>query len=99
MGEDGIVVGLDGADGEREGSQDVLDEGFGVVDGQFFAELDDSQAGAAIDGGILIESSALEEIGDEFDIDLEEVSAGGDDKGAAVAFGVRFMSSGEAGSF
>jgi hypothetical protein len=35
----------------------------------------------------LIESSALEEIGDEFDIDLEEVSGAGDDKGSAVAFG------------
>jgi len=33
VGEDGIVVGLDGPDGEGEGREDVLDEGFGVVDG------------------------------------------------------------------
>lgn len=55
--------------------------------GHLFAELDDAQASAAIDGGILVESSAFNEVGDEFDIDLEEVAGARDDKGAAVAFG------------
>jgi len=99
MGEDGIIVGLDRADGEGEGSEGILDEGFRVVDGQLFAELDDSEAGAAIDGGILVESSALEEVRDEFDVDLEEVSGGGDDEGAAVAFGVGFWLTSQAVAF
>ena len=87
VGEDGVVVGLDGTDGKGEGGQDILDEGFGVVDGQLFAELNDSEAGAAIDGGILVESSAFQEVRDKFNIDLEEVTGGGHDKGSAVAFG------------
>jgi hypothetical protein len=49
--------------------------------------LDDPQSGTEIDGGILIEPSAFEEIGYEFNIDLEQVSRAGDDKGSAVAFG------------
>jgi hypothetical protein len=33
VGEDGVVVSLDGVDRKGEGSQDILDESFGVVDG------------------------------------------------------------------
>ena len=40
MGEDGIVVGLDDADGERESGEDILDRTFGGIDGHFFMELD-----------------------------------------------------------
>jgi len=90
VGEDRVVIGLDEADGEGEGGEGVLDKGFGGIGGQFFVELDEAEAGAAVDGGELIESSSLEEIGDEFDIDLEEVSGMGDGKGTAVAFGVGF---------
>lgn len=71
VGEDGVVVGLDDFDGERQGGQDILDEGFGDMDGHFFMELDDAESGAAIDSGVLIESTVLDEVGDEFDIDLE----------------------------
>lgn len=95
VGEDGVVIGLDDADGEGEGSEGVLDKGFGEVGGHFFMELDEAQAGAAVDGGILIESLALDEVGDEFDVYLEEVSGQGDGKGAAVAFGVGFSFAGE----
>ena len=62
-------------------------------------ELDDAQAGAAVDGGELVESSALQEVGDKFDIDLEEVAGARDDKGSAVAFGVGFSFTGEAVAF
>ncbi len=88
VGEDGVVIGLDDADGEGERREGVLDKGFRGVHGHLFAELDDAETSAAIDGGILVESSAFDEIGDEFDIDLEEIPGAGDDKGPAVAFGV-----------
>ncbi len=94
MGEDGVVIGLDDADREREVGEGVLDKGLGGIGGHFFVELDDAQAGTAIDGGELIESSALEEVGDEFDVDLEEVTGARDGKGAAVAFGVGFSLTG-----
>ena len=99
MSEDGIVVGLNHPNGEGEGGEDILDEGFGGIDSHFFMELDKAQAGAAVDGGELIESSALEEVRDEFDIDLEEVAGIGDDKGSAIAFGVRFSFAGQAFAF
>jgi len=70
-----------------------------VVEGQFFTELDDSKAGAAIDGGILVESSAFHQVGDKFDIDLEEVAGARDGKGSAVAFRVGFSFAGQAMAF
>ena len=90
MGEDGIVIGLDDADGEGESGEGVLDKGLGGIGGHFFVELDEAQAGAAVNGRELIESSAFDEVGDEFYIDLEEVAWERDDKGSAVAFGVGF---------
>jgi len=99
VGEDGIVIGLNEADGEGEGGEGVLDKGFSGIGRHFFMELDDSEAGAAVNGGELIEFSALEEVRDEFDIDLEEVAGIGDDKGSAIAFGVRFSFAGQAFAF
>ena len=99
VGEDGIVVGLDSSDTEGEGGEDILDEGLGDMIGHFFAELNESEAGAAIDGGILIEASAFNPVGDEFDIDLEEIAGARDDKVTAVAFGFGFASAGEALAF
>ena len=99
VGEDGIVVRLDSSDTEGEGREDILDEGPGDMIGHFLTELNELEAGTAIDGGILIEASALDQIGDEFDIDLEEVAGARDDKATAVAFGFRFASAGEALAF
>ncbi len=99
VGEDGVVVRLNDLDGEGEGGEGVLDKGFGGVGGHFFVELDDAQAGAAVDGGELEESSAFHEVGDEFNIDLEEVSWVRDGKGSAVAFGVGFTFAGQAVAF
>ena len=96
VGEDGIVIGLDHSDGKGERGQDELGEGFGDMDGHFFAELDEAEAGAAIDGRILVEASTLDEIGDEFDIDLDEIAGVRDDEATAVAFGFGFVSAGEA---
>ena len=62
-------------------------------------ELDDAQAGVAVNGGELIESSALQEVEDKFHIYLEEISGARDDKGSAVAFGVRFSFAGKAIAF
>jgi hypothetical protein len=42
---------VDGVDREGKGREHKLDEGFGDVRSHLFAELDDAQAGAAIDGG------------------------------------------------
>ena len=47
----------------------------------------------------MVESSALEEIGDEFYVDLEEVARARDGKRAAVAFGVGFSFVGQAVAF
>ena len=47
----------------------------------------------------MVESSALEEIGDEFYVDLEEVARARDGKRAAVAFGVGFSFAGQAVAF
>ena len=99
MGKDGVVVGLNDADGERERGEGILDKSFGGIGGHFFMELDEAQAGTAVNGRELIESSALEEIGDEFDIDLEEVPWARDGEGSAVAFGVRFSLTDQAGAF
>lgn len=71
VGEDGIVVGLDSSDAEGESGEDIMDEGLGDMIGHFLTELNESEAGAAIDGGILIEASTFNQIGDKFDIDLE----------------------------
>ena len=99
MSEDGIVVGLNHSNGEGEGGEDILDEGFGGIDSHFFMELDKAQAGAAVDGGELIESSAFHEVGDEFDIDLDEVAWAGDGKDSAVAFGPGFAFAGQPVAF
>jgi len=92
VGEDGIMIRLNHADRKGKRSQDVLGKGFGDMGCHFFAELDHAQSGAAIDGRILIEASAFEQIGDEFDIDLDEVGGARDDEAAAVAFGFGFAS-------
>ena len=47
----------------------------------------------------MIESSALEEVRDEFYVDLEEVTRARDSKGTAVAFGVGFSFTGLAVAF
>jgi len=95
VGEDGIIVRLNDANRERKRGQDVLGKGFGDMDRHFFAELDEAKAGAAIDGGVLIEASALDKIRDEFDIDLDQIAGARDDEAAAVAFGFGFVSAGE----
>lgn len=87
MGEDGVVIGLNEADGEGKSGEGVLDKGLGRVGSHFFVELDEAQAGGAVDGSELIESSAFDEVRDEFDIDLEEVAGARDEEGSAVAFG------------
>jgi len=51
VSEDGIVVGLDSCDTEGEGGQGILNEGFGGMIGHLFAELNEAQSGAAVDGG------------------------------------------------
>lgn len=99
VGEDGIVVGLDSSDTEGKGGEDILDEGLGDMIGHFLSELNESEAGAAIDGRILIEASTFDQIGNEFDIDLEEIAGARDDKATAVAFGFGFASTGEALAF
>lgn len=71
MSEDGVVIRLDDADRKGERGEGVLDEGLRDMDGHFFMELDDAQSGAAIDGGILVELAAFDEVGDEFDIHLD----------------------------
>jgi hypothetical protein len=92
VGKDGIIVSLDPADRKGERGQDVLGKGFGDMVGHFFAELDQTKAGAAIDGGILIEASAFDQIGDEFDVDLDQFAWMRDNEAAAVAFGFSFAS-------
>lgn len=87
VSEDGVVVSLDGADGEGERREGILDEGFGGIGGHFLAELDEAQAGTAVVGGELVESSAFDEVGDEFDVDLEEVAGARDEEETVVAFG------------
>jgi len=61
--------------------------------------LDESEAGAAIDGRILIEASTFDQIGDEFDVDLEQIAWTRDDEATAVAFGFGFTSTAEALAF
>lgn len=99
VGEDGIVVSLDPTDRKGKRGQDVLGKGFGDMVGHFFAELDQAEAGAAIDGGILIEASAFEQIGDEFDVDLDQFAWARDNEAAAVAFGFSFASASQACAF
>ena len=99
VSKDSIIVSLNDADREGKRGQDVLGKGFGDMEGHFFAELNEAKAGAAIDSGILIEASALDKIGDEFDIDLNEIAGSRDDEATAVAFGFGFASSGEALAF
>ena len=96
VSEDGVVIGLDDANGEGERREGILDEGFRGIGGHFLAELDEAQAGTAVDGSELVESFAFDEVGDEFDVDLEEVAGARDDEEAAVAFGACFSASGEA---
>ncbi len=96
MGKDGIIIRLNHADGKGKSGQDVLSKGFGDMGSHFLAELDNAQAGATIDRCVLIEASAFDQIGDEFDIDLDEIAGARDDEAAAVAFGFRFVSAGEA---
>jgi len=96
VGEDGIVVGLNEANRKGKRGQDVLGKGFRDMDGHFFAELNEAEAGTAIDGGILIEAPTLNQIGDEFDIDLDEIAGARDDETTAVAFRFGFVSAGKA---
>jgi hypothetical protein len=99
VGEDGIVVSLEDADRKGKRSQDVLGKGFGDMDRHFFAELNQAEAGAAIDGRIRIEASTFDKRGDEFDIDLDQIAGARDDEATAVAFGFGFLSTGEAFAF
>lgn len=96
MSEDGVVVGLDDPDGEGEGGEGILDKGLGRIGGHFFMELDEAQAGAAVNGCKLIESSSFDEVRDEFYIDLDEIAWAGDGEGSAVAFGPGFSFSSQA---
>ena len=96
VGEDGIIIRLNHADRKGKRSQDVLGKGFGDMSCHFFAELNEAESGATIDSGVLIEASAFEQIGDEFDIDLDQMAGARDDEAAAVAFGFGFASTGEA---
>lgn len=99
VGEDGVIIRLNDADRKGERSQDILGKGFGDMDSHLFGELNQAEAGAAIDGCVLIEASTLEQIGDEFDIDLDQIAGARDDEAAAVAFGFGFASTGEAFAF
>ncbi len=99
MGEDGIVVGLNDLDGEGKSGEGILDKGFGGIGGHFFVELDKAEPGTAVDGGELIESSAFDEIGDEFHIDLDHVAWARDEEGSTVAFGAVGPFPGEAVTF
>jgi len=99
VGEDGIIVSLNDTDRKGKGGQDVLGKGFGDMDSHFFTELNQAKAGTAIDGRILIEASTFDQIGDEFDIDLDEIAGARDDEATAVAFGFGFASPGEALAF
>jgi len=76
-----------------------LDEGLGGVDGHFFMELDEAEAGTAVNGGELVEFSALDEVGDEFDIDLDEVAWARDREGSSVPFGAKPSFAGQAVTF
>ncbi len=99
VGKDSIIIGLHHADRKGKGGEGILGERFGDMGSHFFAELDDAQAGATIDGGVLIEASSLDEVGDEFDIDLDEIAGARDDEAAAVAFGFGFVTASEALAF
>ena len=96
MSKDGVVIGLDDPDGEGESGEGILDKGFGSIGGHFFMELDEAQAGTAVNGRELVEAAAFEEVRDEFDIDLDEVAWARDGKDSAVAFGPGFSFPGEA---
>lgn len=95
MGEDGVVVGLNDSDWEGKSGEDILDKSFGRIGGHFFMELDEAQAGTAVNGGELIEFSAFNEIWDEFDIDLQEIPWARDGEGSAVAFRAEFSFAGQ----
>ena len=97
--ENRVVVRLSHADGKGKRGQGVLGKGFGDMVGHFFTELNQAQAGAAIDGGILIEATAFDPIGDEFDIDLDQIAWARDNEAAAVAFGVGFASASQTLAF
>ena len=99
MGEDKIVIRLDDSDGEGKSGEGILDKSLSGIGGHFFVELDEAQAGTAVDGGEVIESSALYEVGDQFYIDLEEVAGARDDEGSAVAWGAEGSFAGEAVAF
>ena len=96
MGENGIIVGLNHSDGKGKSGEDKLGKGFGDMDGHFFAELNEAEAGAAIDGGILEEASPLDEVRHEFDIDLDQISGARDDETTSIAFGFGFVPAGQA---
>jgi hypothetical protein len=88
--EDRIVIRLNDLDGEGESGEDILDKGFGGVGGHFFMELDEAQAGTAVNGCKLVKFSAFHEVGDEFYIDLYEVAWGRDSEDFTVSFGPGF---------
>ena len=56
-------------------------------------------SGVAVDGGVLVEPSALHQLGEVFDVHLEQVSGPGDDEAAVVSFGFSLMSPYQAGPF
>lgn len=99
MGEDGVVIGLDHLDGEGEGGQGILQEAFGGVDGQLLMDLDHPKSSMAIDGGVLIQPSALHQVREVFDVHLEQVSRAGHQEDPAVSFGLSLMPTYKAAPF
>jgi len=99
VGEDSVIIGLNDTDRKRKTGQDVLGKGFGDMDSHFFTELNEAKAGTAVNSRILKEATAFDEIGDELDIDLDQIPWARDDEATAVAFGFGFASSGQALAF
>jgi len=56
-------------------------------------------SGVAVDGGVLLEPSALHQLGEVFEIHLEQVSRPGDDEGAVVSLGPLLSLPDQAGPF
>ncbi|MEE8448604.1 MAG: hypothetical protein V3S39_03125 [Thermodesulfobacteriota bacterium] len=55
--------------------------------GQLLMELAQPKPGVAVDAGVLVEPSALHQLGEVFDVHLEQVSGPGDDEAAVVILG------------
>ncbi len=67
--------------------------------GQLLMELAQPKPGVAVDAGVLVEPSALHQLGEVFEIHLEQVSRPGDDEAAAVSLGPLLSLPDQAGSF